>query len=69
MSTGTMRFGALFSSAARETLEMAYQYTAPYEFDSSAFERTFGVAPTPYAEGIAASSGRLPQRHVRQHHG
>ena len=42
MSTGTMRFGSLFSSAARETLEMAYQYTAPYEFDSTAFERTFG---------------------------
>ena len=58
MSTGTMRFGSLFSSAARETLEMAYQYTAPYEFDSTAFERTFGVTPTPYAEGIAASLTR-----------
>ena len=51
-----MRFGSLFSSAARETLEVAYQYTAPYEFDSSAFERTFGLTPTPYAEGIAAST-------------
>lgn len=59
MSTATMRFGSLFSSAARETLEMAYQYTAPYEFDSTAFERTFGVAPTPYAEGIAASLARV----------
>ena len=53
-----MRVGALFSSAARETLEMAYQYTAPYEFDSTAFERTFGVTPTPYAEGIAESLNR-----------
>ena len=59
MSTATMRFGSLFSSAARETLEMAYQYTAPYEFDSTAFERTFGVAPTPYADGIAASLARV----------
>lgn len=58
MSTATMRFSALFSSAARESLEMAYQYTAPYEFDSTAFERTFGVAPTPYADGIAASLAR-----------
>ena len=58
MSTGTMRFGSVFSGAARETLEMAYQYTAPYEFDSTAFERTFGVTPTPYAEGIAESSTR-----------
>lgn len=55
MSATTMRLGAIFSSAARETLEMAYQFTAPYHFDSSAFERTFGVEPTPYAEGIAAS--------------
>jgi nucleoside-diphosphate-sugar epimerase len=62
MSMGTMRLGSLFSSAARETLEMAYQYTAPYEFDSTAFERTFGVAPTPYAEGIAASLGRATAR-------
>ena len=37
---------------------MAYQYTAPYEFDSTAFERRFGVAPTPYADGVAASLGR-----------
>ena len=62
MSMGTMRLGSLFSSAARESLEMAYQYTAPYEFDSTAFERTFGVAPTPYAEGIAASLGRATAR-------
>ena len=40
MSMGTMRFGGLFSGAARETLEMAYQYTAPYLLDSSSFERT-----------------------------
>jgi nucleoside-diphosphate-sugar epimerase len=55
MSAATMRFGALFSTNARESLEMAYQYTAPYLFDSSAFERTFGRAPTPYADGIAVS--------------
>ena len=53
-----MRFGSLFSSAARETLEVAYQYTAPYEFDSTAFELTFGATPTPYAEGIAESLSR-----------
>lgn len=55
MSTTTMRIGALVSPAARETLEMAYQYTAPYVFDSQAFQRTFGVAPTPYDEGIATT--------------
>ncbi|MCD2443065.1 NAD-dependent epimerase/dehydratase family protein [Agromyces sp. SYSU K20354] len=57
MSHGMMRLGGLFASTARETLEMAYQYTSPYHFDSTAFERTFDVAPTPYAEGIARSLG------------
>ena len=58
MSAATLRLGALFVPAARETLEMAYQYTAPYVFDSSAFETTFGIAPTPYRDGIAAARGR-----------
>ena len=55
MSMTTMRMGAVFSSAARGALELAYQNTEPYRFDSTAFEREFGIAPTPYAEGIAAS--------------
>jgi nucleoside-diphosphate-sugar epimerase len=58
MSAATMRVGALFVVAARESLEMAYQYTAPYVFDSSAFETTFGIAPTPYRDGIAAALAR-----------
>jgi len=55
MSATTMRIGGLFTSAAREAMEMAYQNTGPYLFDSSAFEREFGVRPTPYAEGISAT--------------
>lgn len=55
MRPGMMRLGALFSSAARESLEMAYQNTQPYLFDSSAFEREFGLNPTPYADGIEDS--------------
>lgn len=58
MSTATMRMGALFVPVARETLEMGYQYTAPYLFESCVFETTFGLAPTPYPEGIAASLDR-----------
>ncbi|MEN2739850.1 NAD-dependent epimerase/dehydratase family protein [Microbacterium sp. X-17] len=52
---GTLRIGALFSTPARETLEMAYQYEAPYLFDSTAFESAFGVTATPVEEGIAAT--------------
>jgi len=55
MTAATMRIGGLFNAAARETVEMAYQYTAPYVFDSRRFETTFGVAPTPYEDGIAAT--------------
>jgi nucleoside-diphosphate-sugar epimerase len=55
MSATTMRIGALFAPAARETLELAHQYTAPYVFDSTAFETAFGVAPTPVGAGIAAT--------------
>jgi nucleoside-diphosphate-sugar epimerase len=58
MSAGMMRFGGLFVPVARETVEMAYQYTAPYVFESRAFEQTFGMTPTPYEEGIAASLER-----------
>lgn len=55
MSSATLRFGALFATSARETLELRYQYTDPYVFDSSAFERTFGLHPTPTADVVAAS--------------
>lgn len=53
MSMATMRLGSLFISDAREALELSYQNTSPYLFDSSRFEATFGVSPTPYPEGIA----------------
>ncbi|HYO85365.1 MAG TPA: NAD-dependent epimerase/dehydratase family protein [Dermatophilaceae bacterium] len=53
MSALTMRIGALFNRSARETLEMSYQYTEAYRFDSSAFETTFDMTATPYAEGIS----------------
>jgi nucleoside-diphosphate-sugar epimerase len=53
MGSATMRIGALFNPAARETLEMSYQYTRPYLFDSSKFEGVFGKTATPPAQGIA----------------
>lgn len=49
----TMRIGSLFNSSARESLELAYQSTRPYIFDSSRFETTFGVSATPIEVGIA----------------
>lgn len=55
MSRTTMRVGGLFNAGARESLEMSYQYTAPYVFDSRAFESTFGMPATPIADGIAVT--------------
>ncbi|MET0480994.1 MAG: NAD-dependent epimerase/dehydratase family protein [Mycetocola sp.] len=52
MSAMTMRIGALFNRGAREALEMAYQNTRPYLFDSTLFGRTFGIGPTPYEEAL-----------------
>jgi len=60
MGLGTMRVGALFNSAARESLELAYQNTAPYLFDSRLFETTFGVGATPIEVGIAATLAAVP---------
>jgi nucleoside-diphosphate-sugar epimerase len=57
MGGAMMRIGSLFNTAARETLELSYQYTAPYVFDSSAFETAFSVSPTPVVDGIATSLG------------
>jgi nucleoside-diphosphate-sugar epimerase len=55
MSMAALRMGAIFVPAARESLELSYQNTDAYVFDSSLFESTFGVAPTPYRGGIAAA--------------
>lgn len=53
LSRLAMLAAAPFLAEARESLEMAYQYTAPYHFDSTAFERAFDLAPTAYELGIA----------------
>ncbi|HEX3987438.1 MAG TPA: NAD-dependent epimerase/dehydratase family protein [Acidobacteriaceae bacterium] len=45
-----------FNPVVGEIHEMLYQYDAPYRFDSSKFARAFGVASTPYAEGIQGTA-------------
>ena len=61
MSMSTMRVGAIFLKDARESLELSYQNTESYVFDSSAFEQAFGLAPTPIevaiSETLAAARG------------
>jgi nucleoside-diphosphate-sugar epimerase len=50
-----LRMVGLFDPTVREVVEMYYQYDRDYVFSSQKFERAFGMQPTPYAEGIAAS--------------
>jgi nucleoside-diphosphate-sugar epimerase len=47
-----MRMAGLFVPAARESVEMLYQYTGPWVVSSAAIESAFGLAPTPATEGL-----------------
>lgn len=49
-----VRLLGLFNPIMRETVEMLYQYDRPYVFDSSKFSNRFGIAATPYADGLKA---------------
>lgn len=45
----------LFVPAIRESREMLYQFEHDYRFDSSKFERAFGLTAMPYREGVATT--------------
>ncbi|MBP9211870.1 MAG: NAD-dependent epimerase/dehydratase family protein [Bacteroidetes bacterium] len=47
-----MRLGGLFIPAAKETVEMMYQFEQPFIVDSSRIERAFGLTATPFAEAL-----------------
>lgn len=56
LSRPMVRVVGWFNPLVREIYEMLYQNDAPYLFDSSKYERAFGVEPTPYADGIRATA-------------
>jgi nucleoside-diphosphate-sugar epimerase len=49
------RAAGLFSSMVREFNEMDYQFYAPFELDTSAATRTFGLRPTPLDDALRAA--------------
>jgi len=53
VSPAMLRLAGLFVPGARASVEMMYQFTAPFVADGSAIERELGVAPTTLEEGIA----------------
>ncbi|WP_187414759.1 NAD-dependent epimerase/dehydratase family protein [Nonomuraea sp. PA05] len=50
-----MRAVGLFSPMMGELGHVRYQFTAPYVLDSTAFQRTFGAAPTPIEAALKAT--------------
>ena len=50
-----LRLGGLFVPAARETVEMAYEFEKPFVVDSSKFEQTFGMKATPIQDAMKAT--------------
>lgn len=47
-----MSIGGLFIPAAKESVEMMYEFDNPFVIDSSKFEKTFGMKATPIREAI-----------------
>ncbi len=52
MGKTMMWIGGLFIPAAKETVEMMYEFEQPFIVDSSKFEATFGMKATPMKEAI-----------------
>jgi nucleoside-diphosphate-sugar epimerase len=50
-----LQLGGLFIPAARESVEMLYEFEKPFVVNSSNFERAFGVKATPITEAIKAT--------------
>jgi nucleoside-diphosphate-sugar epimerase len=52
LNKGMVRVGGWFNPMVAEIYEMLYQNDSIYLFDSSKFAKAFGVAGTPYVDGI-----------------
>ncbi|MBN6052990.1 NAD-dependent epimerase/dehydratase family protein [Nonomuraea sp. RK-328] len=52
-----VRAAGLFSPMAGEMRHIRYQFVDPFVLDSSAFQTTFGVRPTPVDEALRATLG------------
>lgn len=56
LSRFMIRLAGLFVKPIKESYEMLYQNDAAYLFDSTKFEQHFGMQPTSYEAGIAATA-------------
>ena len=56
LGTFMMWLGGLFIPEAKASVEMLYEFNAPFVVNSSKFERAFGLQATPIAEGVKATA-------------
>lgn len=54
--TWILRFMGLFNPLFKEFVEMNYQYTHDYVFNSDKFEQFYGIMPTPPETGVAETA-------------
>lgn len=52
-----LRLAGLFDPDARETVEMVYQFEAPFRLRDDAFVAAFGQQPTGWSQALAATLG------------
>ena len=57
-----LKLAGIFNEAARESIEMIYQYRNDYVFYSSKFEKRFGFTPTSYEKGIEETIAHFKSR-------
>jgi len=53
MTKPMLRLAGFFVPAAREMIEMAYEFEEPFLLDCSKIEQAFGLRPTPLEEALA----------------
>jgi nucleoside-diphosphate-sugar epimerase len=63
LSKPMLFLAGLFVPAAREMIEMGYEFDEPFLVDSSRFERAFGMAPTPLDVALAETVAWWRARH------
>lgn len=64
MTKNKLRLGGLFVPAAREMIEMSYEFERPFQVDSSKFVRAFGDIATPYAVSVKETLAWYRANHV-----
>ncbi|WP_224753707.1 NAD-dependent epimerase/dehydratase family protein [Paenibacillus terricola] len=55
MGRGMLRMAGLFMPAAKETIEMLYQFERDFVIDTRKFSERFGIEATPLEKGVAST--------------